>query len=547
MYISSKSNKIIRNLLGLIVVALMIVPLTARVGLAEVLKNTTPEKGVRVGKIGAYLKGLPSQHHSRRITEQSNKQIITMEPIKPIIGLPLTTPDEHINSKEINVGSGSGRVGLNAIPARKPQSDPYIERLAELLKKSHEVRLSGETPTKVSAKVPTKASANAPTIVLTTATIKAPVKVSTKVSQSDPYNERLAALLKKYQEKKLPDTGVVDAPRIDLPGNIRKNPVLPERITISVPDNDVATHSAIETKTQEEINPEFAKSILNPKHTEKFKGIGFANHRGALGVFKTASAFGSADPQWSLGVHARYDHFKYLDGKSGVINGNRWLYPISLVYSGDKLMAGIVMPFQSWTVGSEKQSNTGSVSLSDYQDPELRLSYQTWKSRNSENAIAVYVSGKMSGGAYHQPLSLFEGKSTVGSTRIGPLNVGPAWSTRGGWMEFGGGYSGCEKGSRWAYDLNLGYARDSQDDYSKVVFSSAIKYRTSDDWTVFGEISGESWRGQGTGNRTNIDLTPGLMLSDCNWRAYLGVPVSLSREFGFGHDYGVICGLSTSW
>jgi len=265
----------------------------------------------------------------------------------------------------------------------------------------------------------------------------------------------------------------------------------------------------------------------------------FLNLRGYHGLIETESALIPYYKTWHFGFGFRYDKYKYLNGKDDVIDGRQWVMPVSLMYTGRKLMAGVTVPFQSWEV-TRTGGGFPTVDLSGVHDPEVKLGYQIWKNYEGNHAVLLHVAGKFSSDNYHQPLIDLSGKSRVG-VKIGPTNA-----TRGSWVEFGGAYSG-RISERWASHVNLGIANDAEDSISKYMYRGGVDYRVNQHFSLIGELDGESWEMDNGPDGPNIDLILGLSVFNESWQASLGFPMALQSDFGYGHDFGVTFGLNTRW
>lgn len=265
----------------------------------------------------------------------------------------------------------------------------------------------------------------------------------------------------------------------------------------------------------------------------------FANLRGYHGLIETESALIPYIKTWHIGLGFRYDKYKYLNGKDNIIDGRQWVMPLNLLYTGRKLMAGVSIPFQSWEV-----TRTGgafpTVSLSGNHDPELKVGYQVWKNYEGNHAVLMHVAGKFSSDGYHQPLIDLSGKSRVG------VKIGPANATRGSWVEFGGAYSG-RISERWASHVNLALANDSDDSLTRYIYRSGVDYRVNQNFSLIGEVNGESWEMDNGPDGPNVDLVLGLAVFNDGWQGTLGFPMAIQSKFGYGHDFGVTFGVNTRW
>jgi len=265
----------------------------------------------------------------------------------------------------------------------------------------------------------------------------------------------------------------------------------------------------------------------------------FTNTRGYHGLFETESALLPYIKTWHLGLSFRYDKYKYLNGRDNIVDGRQWVMPLNLLYTGKKLMAGISFPFQSWEV-TRTGGGFNTVDLSGAHDPEMKVGYQIWKNYEGNHAVTLHVAGRFASDNYHQPLIDLSGKSRVG------VRIGPANATRGGWVEFGGAYSG-RVNERWTSHVNLAVANDSEDSIAKYLYRGGVDYRVNQHFSLIGELNGESWEMDNGPDGPNVDLLLGMAVFNETWQGTLGFPMALQSEFGYGHDFGVTFGVNTRW
>jgi len=265
----------------------------------------------------------------------------------------------------------------------------------------------------------------------------------------------------------------------------------------------------------------------------------FANFQGTHGLFNTESALIPYINTWYFGFHFRYDNYRYLNGTDNVITGRQWVAPLNLAYTGHKLMANVSVPFQSWET-TLSAGGLPTVSLTGAHDPEVRLGYQIWKNYDGNHAVTIHIAGRFPGGNYHQPLYDFSGKTRVGSV------IGPANATCNGWGEFGGAYTGVLN-DRWTSHINLAVANDSGDSLTRYMYRTALDYRVNQHFTLISEIDGTTWEMNSGPDGANVDILLGMAVYNENWQGVLGFPMALDNNFGYGHDFGVTCGLNTRW
>jgi len=265
----------------------------------------------------------------------------------------------------------------------------------------------------------------------------------------------------------------------------------------------------------------------------------FGNFNGVHGLFETESALIPYMKTWHFGLHFRYDKYKYLNGNESVVDGRQWVVPINLLYTGKKLFASLVVPFQSWDV-TAAGANAPTVSLTGAADPEVKVGYQIWKNYEGEHAVTLHVGGRFPTDNYHQPLVTLTGKTRTG------VKIGPANATRGAWAEFGGAYSG-KLNDRWASHLNLALANDSDDGISRYTYRGMVDYRVNHHYSLVAQVDGATWMMDSAKDGANVDLLLGMALFNETWQGVLGFPMALQSHWGYGHDFGVTFGLNTRW
>ncbi len=265
----------------------------------------------------------------------------------------------------------------------------------------------------------------------------------------------------------------------------------------------------------------------------------YANYNGYYGLFETESALIPYINTWHFGFHFRYDHYQYLNGYKSVIDGRQWMAPINLLYTGHKLYAGVTIPIQGWEV-TYSGLTLPKVALNGLHDIEAKVGYQIWKNFEGTHAVTLHLAGKFPGDNYHQPLFDMSGK-----TRLG-VRVGPANATRGAWAEFGGAYTG-RLNDRWTSHINLALANDSEDSIAKYIYRGGLDYRVNQHFSLVGELNGNTWEMDGGPDGANTDMTIGAVFFNESWQFVLGFPYALQSHWGYGHDFGVTCGLNTRW
>jgi LysM repeat protein len=268
----------------------------------------------------------------------------------------------------------------------------------------------------------------------------------------------------------------------------------------------------------------------------------FNNMNGYYGLFEIETAFLPFIPTWDLGVHVRHRKYQYLMGKKNIIEGNELYAPMHLTYAYRKMFFGATVPYQNWEVkaagGGAKTDLTG---LHDY---SFKFAYQVWKSFEGDHALTLHAETRFSGDNYHREFA-GGGKSKEGAV------MGPAYATRGSWMELGCAYSG-QTNERWSNHFNLAIANNSRDDILKFKVGAGTDYRVNRNFSIVGELISTSYETDnplvnGGESGTNVDLTLGFVLFNDQWQASLAFPMAIQKDWWYAHDYGVIFGVNTRW
>jgi LysM repeat protein len=268
----------------------------------------------------------------------------------------------------------------------------------------------------------------------------------------------------------------------------------------------------------------------------------FNNMNGYYGLFDIETAFLPYLPTWDLGFHVRHRKYQYLMGEKNKIEGSELYAPLHLTYAYRKMFFGATVPFQNWEVNAA--GGGAKTDLSGLHDYSLKFAYQVWKSFEGDHALTLHAETKFPGGNYHREFA-GGGKSKVGSV------MGPAYATRGAWMELGCAYSG-QSNERWASHFNLSIANNSRDDILKFKVGAGTDYRVNRNFSVVGEILSTSYETDnplvnGGESGTNVDLTLGFVLFNDQWQASLAFPIAIQKDWWYAHDYGVVFGVNTRW
>jgi len=285
----------------------------------------------------------------------------------------------------------------------------------------------------------------------------------------------------------------------------------------------------------------------------------FVNFNGYHGLFEAESALLPYLTTWNFGVQMKYENYRYLNSQNGVVtDGHELVVPVHLTYAGKKFFAGMTIPFQNWEV----RDGVNTADLSGLHDPSLKLGYQVWKNLEGDHAVTVHAEGRFPGGNYNRP-QLEIGTAADGTTKVGSV-VGPAGASRGAEVQVGGAYSG-RLNDKWSSHINLALANNPEDNLTKLILRGAMDYRVNRNFAIVGELNSTSYDIDNATQMiysnnpgialpvdnktagTNVDLVLGFTLFNESWQGNLAFPIALQKEFGYGHDYGVIFGVNHRW
>ena len=323
-------------------------------------------------------------------------------------------------------------------------------------------------------------------------------------------------------------------PPISVPGSLTPPPA--PYMSAPIPAPSMAPSSPVAVGTRELYREERYRIPDEMKPTD-FSPY-FANLRGYHGLFEVESALIPYISTWHVGFQYKYEKYQYLNGVQNVIEGNESYMPLHIMYTGKKLFAGLTVPFQSWEVRQSGGGNT--VSLSGIHDPSLKVGYQIWKNLEGTHAVTLHVEGRFPGDNYHQPLANMTGRSRTG------VRVGPAEATRGAWVEVGGAYSG-KVNDRWNSHLNVSLANDSEDSIAKYILRAGMDYRVNHNFSIVGELNNTTYEMDNGPDDTNTDLLLGFLIFNGDWQGQIGFPIALEKDWGYGHDVGVVFGVNHRW
>ena len=286
----------------------------------------------------------------------------------------------------------------------------------------------------------------------------------------------------------------------------------------------------------------------------------FVNLNGYHGLFEVESAMLPYISTWHFGVQMKYENYRYLNSDGDVIKeGHEMIVPVHLAYAGKKFFVGMTIPFQNWEVTDE----TGGykADLSGLHDPSLKLGYQVWKNLEGDHAVTVHAEGRFPGGNYQRPQ--FEVSAVDGETKTAAV-IGPAGASRGAEVQVGAAYSG-RLNEKWSSHINMALANNPEDSLTKFILRGGMDYRVNRNFAIVGELNSTSSDidnddqaiyskamfprilANGKTSGTNVDMLVGFTLFNDDWQGSLGFPVALQKEFGYGHDFGVVFGLNHRW
>lgn len=282
----------------------------------------------------------------------------------------------------------------------------------------------------------------------------------------------------------------------------------------------------------------------------------FVNLNGYHGLFETECALLPYLSTWNFGVQMKYENYRYLNGEKDIDESYELIVPVHLTYAGKKFFAGLTIPFQNWEV----KDGVNTADLSGLQDPSLKLGYQVWKNLDGDHAVTVHAEGRFPGGNYNRPQ--LEISTADGDTKTGSV-LGPTGASRGAEVQVGAAYSG-RLNDRWASHLNMALANNPEDTLTKFILRGGIDYRVNRNFAIVGELNSVSYdidnddqdiyssapavgKFNNETSGTNVDMVIGFTLFNDNWQGNLAFPIALQKEFGYGHDFGVIFGVNHRW
>ncbi|KAF1080617.1 MAG: hypothetical protein GQF41_3027 [Candidatus Rifleibacterium amylolyticum] len=285
----------------------------------------------------------------------------------------------------------------------------------------------------------------------------------------------------------------------------------------------------------------------------------FVNFNGYHGLFETECALLPYLSTWNFGVQMKYENYRYVNSDKGVVDeGYEIIVPVHLTYAGKKFFAGLTIPFQNWEV----KDGVNTADLSGLHDPSLKAGYQVWKNLDGDHAVTVHAEGRFPGGNYHRPQQEI-GTAVDGTTKTGSI-MGPAGATRGAEVQVGAAYSGVLN-ERWASHVNMALANNPEDNLTKLIMRTGLDYRVNRHFAIVGELTSTSYDvdnndqliytktpgialpAENKTAGTNVDMIVGFTLFNDRWQGNLAFPIALQKEFGYGHDFGVIFGLNHRW
>lgn len=285
----------------------------------------------------------------------------------------------------------------------------------------------------------------------------------------------------------------------------------------------------------------------------------FVNFNGYHGLFETECALLPYLSTWNFGVQMKYENYRFLNAEKDIVEeGYELIVPVHLTYSGKKFFAGMTIPFQNWEV----KDGVNTADLSGLHDPSLKVGYQVWKNLDGDHAVTVHAEGRFPGGNYDRPQQEI-GTAVDGTTKTGAF-MGPAGATRGAEVQVGGAYSG-QLNEKWASHINMALANNPEDNLTKLILRGGLDYRVNRHFSIVGELTSTSYDVDNSDQLiytktpgialpadnktagTNVDMIVGFTLFNDRWQGNLAFPVALQKEFGYGHDFGVIFGVNHRW
>jgi len=286
----------------------------------------------------------------------------------------------------------------------------------------------------------------------------------------------------------------------------------------------------------------------------------FVNLNGYHGLFEVESALLPYISTWNFGVQLKYENYQFLNGEKDIVEeGYEMIVPVHLTYAGKKFFAGMTIPFQDWEV----KDGVNNASLSGLQDPSLKLGYQVWKNLEGEHAVTVHAEGRFPGGNYNRPAGEEPGVVLSADTKDRTI-LGPTGASRGAEVQVGAAYSG-RLNEKWSSHINMALANNPEDSLTKFILRGGMDYRVNRNFAIIGELNSTSYdidnddqmiyskipaTALPINNKTsgtNVDMVVGFTLFNDSWQGNLAFPVALQKEFGYGHDFGVIFGVNHRW
>jgi hypothetical protein len=286
----------------------------------------------------------------------------------------------------------------------------------------------------------------------------------------------------------------------------------------------------------------------------------FVNLNGYHGLFEVESALLPYISTWNFGLQLKYENYQFLNGEKDIIEeSSEMIIPIHLTYAGKKFFIGMTIPFQSWTV----EDGVNKAKLSGLQDPSLKLGYQVWKNLEGDHAVTVHAEGRFPGGNYNRPAGEEPGVVLSADTKDRTI-LGPTGASRGAEVQVGAAYSG-RLNEKWASHINMALANNPEDSLTKFILRGGMDYRVNRNFAIIGELNSISYDIDNDNQMiysktpatalpinnktsgTNVDLVLGFTLFNDSWQGNLAFPVALQKEFGYGHDFGVIFGVNHRW
>jgi hypothetical protein len=248
---------------------------------------------------------------------------------------------------------------------------------------------------------------------------------------------------------------------------------------------------------------------------------------GFTGLINTVSADVSNAGAFKMGFHTSWFKLDKIYDRSLATNesGEKLEMPLFFNYAlTDELEAVLHIPVIDYTAKS-REIWTRDISESGVGDIKLGFKYRIFENIENQISGAVGVGFKFPSGDDDKMLGtgktdfeIFTAFSKSFEKIVGHLNLGYVMTG----------------------DPNNMFYPDGLAD--KFYYSLGIEYPHTHNVTVMAEIAGEDWGSCGM----KIEVIPGIRYAPTeNFCFELGVPISVTNDQQWGHNYRLICGLTT--